>query len=574
MSDLSASVADAADETLAPIDTNKVDDRSYLQNLILSDSDGECMNEKLDTNAPLFNKCDVSSAIMGRKVDETHCLQTAGVDEIVSTVDQTMSVPCEHLSDSDKTGSGIEFSSDSRPDTLTAKFNKYKELGNEESSLKNDISECDQTYDFYSESLNIDGVSESIVSTGISCSSTLNSSANVTANEDKHGKIVAEVDWIHSKRKLSAEDIAISSKSMKVDAVDTVMQRVGESKTDNCVNRLSRQQLEELVLRQMCRAIASNSLVGQLRRTVRQLSTAAERYQKKYTQLQKQYADLQVIVKRLAHEQSIRPTVSYPLKVTRTVGLQVSVDARTSGVPFPTGSNPSVSAFDPLKSQKVVSNSLLKNKDVTDSSLASTAPAINGSPVSGSASSSPGHSLLSNGTSPSRGSINGGTTNKSYGSVLVDLTDESGGRSSSTCSDYSGRLSRVPVLHPAAFPVTPANPVVNTGQMAPPPPVLKVERRTNGIVLSWTMDLNSRHASIVSYHLFAYQESRLPLRSNPWKKVGDVKALPLPMACTLTQFQEGKCYHFAVRAEDSFRRRGPFSNASTISLASGIAVVH
>ncbi|XP_037069673.1 activating transcription factor 7-interacting protein 1-like [Pollicipes pollicipes] len=81
------------------------------------------------------------------------------------------------------------------------------------------------------------------------------------------------------------------------------------------------------------------------------------------------------------------------------------------------------------------------------------------------------------------------------------------------------------------------------------------------------MDLTPRHAGVVSYHLFAYQQAGpVNPRANPWKKVGDVKALPLPMACTLTQFQEGHKYHFAVRAEDSFRRRGPFSNPSSIEL--------
>ena len=54
-------------------------------------------------------------------------------------------------------------------------------------------------------------------------------------------------------------------------------------------------------------------------------------------------------------------------------------------------------------------------------------------------------------------------------------------------------------------------------------------------MLSWEFPLNVVYAEISKYQLFAYQETDLPPRTDLWKAVGDVTALPLPMACTLTQ---------------------------------------
>lgn len=50
------------------------------------------------------------------------------------------------------------------------------------------------------------------------------------------------------------------------------------------------------------------------------------------------------------------------------------------------------------------------------------------------------------------------------------------------------------------------------------------------------MTLSDVHADIASYQLYAYQEiPGVNPSTSLWKKVGDVRALPLPMACTLTQ---------------------------------------
>jgi len=120
--------------------------------------------------------------------------------------------------------------------------------------------------------------------------------------------------------------------------------------------------------------------------------------------------------------------------------------------------------------------------------------------------------------------------------------------------------------HPAPLPVTAVQQVVGGAKKLPPQPTLKLSHKDNSIVLSWSMTKTEEHEVIASYQLYAYQESAQKPTSALWKKVGSVKALELPMACTLTQFMPGHRYHFAVRAVDSKNRVGAFSDPRSIRL--------
>ena len=156
----------------------------------------------------------------------------------------------------------------------------------------------------------------------------------------------------------------------------------------------------------------------------------------------------------------------------------------------------------------------------------------------------------------------------------VRITPVAKGPGSRVIAPGSGRVIARPTngllarVHPAPLPPMPQRqPTMAGWKLMPAKPTLKINRKGNGIVLSWNLNHTQTHATITSYQLYAYQETgnQLP-DTSLWKKVGDVKALPLPMACTLTQFMAGNKYHFAVRALDCHNRLGAFSEPQNITL--------
>ncbi|XP_045398531.1 activating transcription factor 7-interacting protein 2 isoform X2 [Lemur catta] len=101
--------------------------------------------------------------------------------------------------------------------------------------------------------------------------------------------------------------------------------------------------------------------------------------------------------------------------------------------------------------------------------------------------------------------------------------------------------------------------------LPPQKPELKVKRvlRPRGIALTWNITkINPKCAPVESYHLFLCHE--IPDDKLIWKKIGEIKALPLPMACTLSQFLASNKYYFTVQSKDIFGRYGPFCDIKSI----------
>ncbi|XP_078093638.1 activating transcription factor 7-interacting protein 1-like isoform X3 [Mustelus asterias] len=129
-------------------------------------------------------------------------------------------------------------------------------------------------------------------------------------------------------------------------------------------------------------------------------------------------------------------------------------------------------------------------------------------------------------------------------------------------------------IHPAPLPEAqpPQRLPPEAANTSPPQkPHLKLARvqSQNGIVLSWSvLEVDRSCALVDSYHLYAYHEDPATTTPSQWKKIGEVKALPLPMACTLTQFVSGSKYYFAVRAKDIYGRYGVFCDPQSTDVMS------
>lgn len=123
--------------------------------------------------------------------------------------------------------------------------------------------------------------------------------------------------------------------------------------------------------------------------------------------------------------------------------------------------------------------------------------------------------------------------------------------------------------HPAPLPPPPIVRVSYDKPLKPipPKPHLTIRKTDTGIILQWKMPYElDMYELIASYQLYAYQETSAQPSTDMWRKVGDVKALALPMACTLTQFADKNKYYFAVRPVDIHKRIGVFSEPEEISL--------
>jgi len=414
------------------------------------------------------------------------------------------------------------------------------------------------------------------------------------------------------------------------ESLEETVEVVKKKKLKKGLKKMSRNDLEDLIANKMVEVMTNKSEIGKLRHQCDSFQESVEKWKRRAQALSKQCTDLSTVMRKYITDSKSRPRDKVaPVRITRSVGLQVMtpdqrrLQQQRQNMNRNRAQDKAVAPGAVQKSAPAktpVSNGSVKHSNGLANTTAPQLPrTVGGTTISPAKSVTPlrntGSVTITQTKTPSTS-----TTPKPVIDI-VDLSDDEStpappppkpapqpvrqGPSSMVRSSgprqqgqqfimqgnqlypvrqqgmarqnmqgnrpMMGSRPRAQMrsVHPAPLPPMP-NPQPNSPnwKLLPPRPALKISKVNNGIVLSWNMNLNlATHATIASYQLYAYQESAMQ-RPDPslWKKVGDVKALPLPMACTLTQFTRGNKYHFAVRAMDGHSRVGQFSDPNSIVL--------
>ncbi|XP_050439406.1 activating transcription factor 7-interacting protein 1-like [Adelges cooleyi] len=107
-----------------------------------------------------------------------------------------------------------------------------------------------------------------------------------------------------------------------------------------------------------------------------------------------------------------------------------------------------------------------------------------------------------------------------------------------------------------------------------PPPVPKItleltkDRPHPAVMLLWDLDKDQITTPIKSFEVYSYELWDNAKKPKQWVLIGEVKALPLPMTCTLKlSSNKDKRFYFTVRARDVSGKFGPFSQPECVPLS-------
>lgn len=130
------------------------------------------------------------------------------------------------------------------------------------------------------------------------------------------------------KRQLEEASEEVPAKKSKLEDYKALnLTSLSEYLISRKLERLTRQQLEQLCLQKIVEAVSSSSEIAELRHQLQLHEQLVDTCRKETLQIAKQYHDLQCVQTKLMHELKTKKDKQIvPLKVIRSVGLQAIID--------------------------------------------------------------------------------------------------------------------------------------------------------------------------------------------------------------------------------------------------------
>eukprot|EP00090_Calanus_glacialis_P002911 TRINITY_DN12129_c0_g1_i1.p1 TRINITY_DN12129_c0_g1~~TRINITY_DN12129_c0_g1_i1.p1 ORF type:complete len:406 (-),score=70.11 TRINITY_DN12129_c0_g1_i1:538-1755(-) len=354
----------------------------------------------------------------------------------------------------------------------------------------------------------------------------------VSRDQEKNTPSITESQIQGPPESIVVEDLEETKTDIRIENSTLPTEKViVKNKLKKKVKRLSRKQLEKYISEKTQELIKAQTEVGKLQTTCHTLKKEVKEWKDKSDNLAKSCSNLAKLVKLNLEGNQTR---AQPKKQVRSVGIQVKITTlptKTGTTIIKTGTKRSLDDKEescpkkPLTTQQHVTTQkhLTTQKPLTTQQQVTTQQKV---------------------------------------TTLQKVTLEQKVTPQKEVTSDEDEISIVKQV--ARLPPLPRSVDVQSG--SPPKPNLKLTQTTAGLEVYWTYQGGFSHTQISSYELYAHQDTSKPVAAASWKKVGDIKSIPLPIRCTLSHFKSGSTYFFVVRAKDLKGQFGKFSDVQKICL--------
>lgn len=138
------------------------------------------------------------------------------------------------------------------------------------------------------------------------------------------------------KRSLSECETEIGSKKIRltesqvpIEQKIVILQTLAEFMKSKPLKKLSRRNVEEFCIQKICEVLVYKSEIGELRHKLQKQEQMMDFWKKETAAMTKQVKDLEIVNKKLLNELKLKQdsdTSPVPVKITRSVGLQVKME--------------------------------------------------------------------------------------------------------------------------------------------------------------------------------------------------------------------------------------------------------